>query len=326
MSTSCGRSTRLESDGADGTASVPGPGDFVVRRGESTHSAAEVVAHARRLLDAAPYDAEPLPPRECALLLRGLGFEVTGGELPPLRFTSAATVGAEHARATWALAARERLLEVAGTYGEVIDHRDLADFVQRRSLVRGSATSSGWVGDVLGRVAQECHRRREPLLTSLVVDARGRVGASYATALLTLRGEEPDDVDDQAAHERLDCHRHFGAALPEGGGAPVQLVRRAEPRPKASAREPRRRAAAGARPRAAAPPRSTTGTRRSAEESVAAAPARDRGDLPGPLHGHPAQRSVRLLRVRPVQAHHARMPAAKETARASGSLTSSTGG
>ena len=267
------------SNGSDGTASIPAPDDFVVRRGESTHSAAEVVAHARRLLDAAPYDAEPLPPRECALLLRGLGFEVAGGELPPLRFTSAATVGAEHARATWALAARERLLEVAGTYGEVIDHRALADFVQRRSLVRGSATSSGWMGDVLGRVAQECHRRREPLLTSLAVDARGRVGASYATALLTLRGEEPADVDDQAAHERLACHRHFGAALPEGGGEPVRLVRRAEPRPAVSSRAPSRRAAAGARPRAATPSRSS-GARRSAEESVAAAPPQTAATCP----------------------------------------------
>ncbi len=263
--------------------------DHLLLRGESGYPVEQVVDRAIELVGAPLPDDSPLTSRECALLLRGLGFEVNGAGLPPLRFTSAATVGAEHARATWALAARERLLEVAATYGDSIDYRDLAQFVQRRSLIRsGGSNTSGWIGDVLSRVAHDCHQRRQPLLTALVVDARGRVGASYATALVSLRGEEPDDVDEQAAAERLECHRHFGAQLPADGGVPVQLHRRPEP----VARRAGRAATAGPsgsssstsssgrptprQPRRPAPAprvRSTTTGRRTAEESVAAASA-----------------------------------------------------
>ncbi len=252
--------------------------DYLVLRGEVGYPVHPVMEHARRFAGLSPDDDEPLESRECALLLRGLGFEVTGDALPPLRFTSAATVGAEHARATWALAARERLLEVAATYGDSIDYRDLAGFVQRRSLVRSSAKASSWVGDVLGRVAHECQQRREPLLTSLVVDARGRVGASYATALHTLRGEEPTALDEHAAHERLECHRRFGAQLPPDGGVPVELVRETRPQPRRRA-APRPEPTAARAPRAPRPAgeprtsraRATSGTRRTAEESVVAA-------------------------------------------------------
>lgn len=183
-------------------------------------------------------DGEMLDERDCALLLRGLGFEVAGPSLPPVRWTNAATVGTDHSHATWALAARERLEEAAQEYGAAVRAAELADFVQRRSLIRSSAASTSWLGDVLARVAAGCVERGEPLLSALCVDGRGRVGSSYATALRVLRGETPEDADAHAAEERLACHHHFGAELPEGGGAPTVFVTVAAPRER-STRAPR---------------------------------------------------------------------------------------
>jgi hypothetical protein len=71
---------------------------------------------------------------------------------------------------------------------------------------------------VLTRVAAECARRDEPLLSSLCVTTDGSVGASYGPAVLAATGEAPADPDEHAAQERLRCHRHWGADLPEGGG------------------------------------------------------------------------------------------------------------
>jgi hypothetical protein len=273
----------LASEESEATETASPDSAHRVVRGDRVHDAIEVLDRAYWLAtgDDLADDVDPPSSRDCALLLRGLGFEVAGDDLPPLRFTSAATVGAEHSRATWALAARERLLEVAAVYRDSIDYRDLADFVQRRSLVRTTAHPRSWIGDVLARVASQCVQRREPLLTSLVVDAHGSVGASYATALLELRGEEPDDVDAQAARERLECHRRFGADLPPDGGAPVVL--RPVPTPRRPA-APRTRATAGgsssgrARPsRPAQPKRARVATgRRTAEESVASSAAATR--------------------------------------------------
>ena len=273
----------LASEGSDGTDGAGHDSAHRVVRGGRAHDAIEVLDRAYWLAtgDDLADDVDPPSSRDCALLLRGLGFEVAGDDLPPLRFTSAATVGAEHSRATWALAARERLLEVAAVYRDSIDYRDLADFVQRRSLVRTTAHPRSWIGDVLARVASQCAQRQEPLLTSLVVDSNGSVGASYATALLELRGEEPDDVDAQAAQERLECHRRFGADLPPDGGAPVVL--RPAPTPRRPA-APRARATAGGAPpgrarpaRPAQPKRARVATgRRTAEESVASSAAATR--------------------------------------------------
>jgi hypothetical protein len=218
-------------DGEGGTVATPDTA-YRMERNSRRYDVIEVVDRALWLASGEDMADELDPPdaRDCALLLRGLGFDVLGEGLPPVRYTSAATVGAEHSHATWALAARERLTEVAAVYGSSIGYRDLADFVQRRSQVRTTAHARTWIGDVLARVAEECSRRREPLLTSLVVDAQGKVGASYATALSSLRGDEPADLDAQAAQERLDCHRAFGAELPPDGGSPVVLRPTAAPR------------------------------------------------------------------------------------------------
>ena len=240
-------------------------GDHRLRHGDREYDAAAVVLDAYWLATGAnlEQDGEMLDDRDCALLLRGLGFEVDGPALPPVRWTKAATVGTDHAHATWALAARERLEETAREYNTAVTVAELADFVQRRSQISSSAASTSWLGDVLGRVAAGCADRGEPFLSSLCVDARGRVVSSYATSLRVLRGESPEDVDAQAAEERLACHRHFGAVLPEGGGAPTVFIAQAAPRERAP-RAPRT-------PRAASGP-STTRTRTAAPRAVKAAP------------------------------------------------------
>lgn len=134
-------------------------------------------------------------------------------------YTTAAAVGSEHARAVWALAAREHLIETARTYHAFVTYADLADFVQERSLIRTGQLMHYWIGDVLYRVAQECVERREPLLSSLCVDATGSVGQTYADTVLTLAHEQVDDPDQHAAQERLDCYRRFGAPSPPTGGS-----------------------------------------------------------------------------------------------------------
>lgn len=271
-------------DGEGGAVASPDAA-YRMERNSREYDVIEVVDRALWLASGEDMVDELDPPdaRDCALLLRGLGFDVLGEGLPPLRYTSAATVGAEHSRATWALAARERLTEVAAVYGASISHQDLADFVQRRSQVRTTAHARSWIGDVLARVAEDCSRRREPLLTSLVVDAQGRVGASYATALSSLRGDEPADLDAQAAQERLDCHRAFGAVLPPDGGSPVVLRPTAAPRGarvRATSAKAGARASTGPSTRARTKPepaprrvRAAAAGRRTAEENVVASDA-----------------------------------------------------
>jgi hypothetical protein len=75
-----------------------------------------------------------------------------------------------------------------------------------------------WIGGVLGKVAQECLRRGEPILSSLCVHQNGTVGEGYGIAVKWVYGTAPDDLDDHAANERLACYRHFGAVLPPDGG------------------------------------------------------------------------------------------------------------
>jgi hypothetical protein len=176
------------------------------------------------------------------------------GEQP--RYTTAATVGQEHARATWALAARERLQEVAHDHHAVIGSKELAEFVQRRSLIRTNQPPQYWIGDVLTRVSHDCARRGEPLLSALCVDAKGRVAAGYVVAVELHRGEHVGDADEHAARERLECYRRWGAALPPGGGVPGPVP---DPAPatargsrQASGERPARRTAGTAKPRAKA--------------------------------------------------------------------------
>lgn len=160
----------------------------------------------------------------------------------------AATLGREDAHATWALAARMGLEDVAGSYHETISYGDLADWVQERSRIRTRQQPRHWLGEVLYRTMQDNQERREPFLAALCVDATGHIGAGYVGRVQFLRGgAEPADADAHAATERLDCYRWFGADLPDGGGVPGPLPRAAAPRripgtrPASTPRTPRSR-------------------------------------------------------------------------------------
>jgi hypothetical protein len=200
---------------------------------QRSYDAQAVVAAAHERAVGYPVPDDELPGRDAARLLQVLAFEVQGPELPRLAYTNAATVGPDHARATWALAARELLVETAKRYHAVVRTQDLAEFVQRRSLLRTSQQPQHWMGDVLSRITAECAHRREPFLSALCVDGHGRVGVAYRHAVEQHRGAVYGDLDVQAAEERLECYRHFGATLPPGGGVPA-MPPQAAPRGPAS--------------------------------------------------------------------------------------------
>lgn len=146
----------------------------------------------------------------------------------------AATIGSEAARETWALAARHILADAAAEYHAVITVQELGDAVQQRSRIRTRQAPHYWIGDVLYRVASDCNRRREPLLSALCVRADGTMGDWYADTVLTLRAETVADADEHAAVERLECYRRNGAELPPGGGEPARPARAAGSRARAS--------------------------------------------------------------------------------------------
>jgi len=140
------------------------------------------------------------------------------------RWVNASVIGAEAARATWGLTARERLLTAAKDYHATVSYKELADFVQERSRVRTTQLHMHWIGDVLRRVSVACIERGEPLLSALCVDSRGRVGPGYTVVVEDHRREPLSHADEHAARERLQCYRYFGAALPDGGGVPAMPV------------------------------------------------------------------------------------------------------
>ena len=135
------------------------------------------------------------------------------------KWRNAAEVGADESRREWADAAREVLLGVAGSYHEVITHKDLATEVQDRTGLRTKQLRHYWISDVLGQVSVDCYGGQEPLLSSLCVNAAGSVGERYAQAVRDTYGEEPEDADAHAARERLKCYTHFDADLPSDGGS-----------------------------------------------------------------------------------------------------------
>lgn len=143
------------------------------------------------------------------------------GEADPTEgdWQEASEVGSEVARAAWTIEARDVLLTTARTYREVVTYRELATEIQERTRIRTRQMTHHWVGDVLGRVAQDCADRDEPNLGSLCVNAQGSVGEGYAAAVLAVTGETLEDPDVHASHERLECYRLHGAQdLPDDGG------------------------------------------------------------------------------------------------------------
>jgi hypothetical protein len=167
------------------------------------------------------------------------------------------------ARAAWAEAARPVLLEAAGRYRATVTYQQLATAVQESSGLVATQPMHQWIGDVLGRVTDDCQVRGEPLLSALCISAQGSVGQGYADAVERARGTRPTDPDDHAAHERLDCYRHWNAAgLPSDGGTPLRTAHFAV------ARKPR---AATRTPRAAAPRKTTAAAAKPAVQPKPAA-------------------------------------------------------
>lgn len=138
----------------------------------------------------------------------------------------------------WAPAARAVLVETAGAYGAWITEDELARRVQGATGVTTRQPAHEWVGSVLSRVASEAESLGEPRLASLCVRADLSVGDHVGAA----PGESVQARERQAAQDRLDCYRAFGAMLPEDGGRP-QLTPRTSARPAPARTTPRARPA-----------------------------------------------------------------------------------
>jgi len=137
----------------------------------------------------------------------------------------ASQVGYSVARAAWAEAARPVLLEAAGRYRATVTYKQLAAAVQESTGITSKQLMHQWIGDVLGRVTEECQSQGEPLLSALCVSAQGSVGQGYAEAVEHARGARPNDPDGHAAQERLSCYQHWQAAgLPQDGGTPLRTA------------------------------------------------------------------------------------------------------
>jgi hypothetical protein len=164
-----------------------------------------------------------------AKYLGDLGFDVeraTGK-------VDAADLGLDEARAAWVTAARDVLLEAAGRYRAVVTHKELAAEIQNRTGINTSQQLRLWLAAVLRGVAEDSAARKEPLISSLCVNDAGSVGEVYGAAVLAARGESPDNNDNHAAQERLECHKFFGATLPSDGGAALLTERLAASRSRA---------------------------------------------------------------------------------------------
>src|SRR4051812_19392668 len=109
----------------------------------------------------------------------------------------ASEVGATATREAWSEAARTKLLEAAGSYRALVTYKQLATAVQEISGITTTQPMHQWIGDVLGRVTDECQSRGEPLLSSLCVSVQGSVGQGYADAVEKARGTRPTDPDEQ---------------------------------------------------------------------------------------------------------------------------------
>lgn len=146
----------------------------------------------------------------------------------------------------WTPAARDVLLEAASVYGSWVTEEELARRVQAATGITTKQPADEWVGGLLARVAADAVTRDEPRLASLCVRADLSVGDHAGSA----PGEGVHARERQAAQDRLDCYRAFGAALPEDGGQPQLTPRRSVSR-SAPARRPTRAQAAPRTPRPA---------------------------------------------------------------------------
>lgn len=139
----------------------------------------------------------------------------------------------------WAPAAREVLVETAGVYGAWVTEEELGRRVQDATGITTRQAPDEWVGGLLARVAADAVTRDEPRLASLCVRADLSIGDHAGSA----PGDGVHARERQAAQDRLDCYRAFGATLPEDGGQPQLTPRRSVPRSAPAKRSTRERAA-----------------------------------------------------------------------------------
>lgn len=217
--------------GEDGFLSRHGFGktrEYFLWTNAKAYDAMAIVGVAYGFATGTPAKAAQFPEgREgAATVLHDLGYEVFSTsasskdlpEPPDGPWRDAAEIGIDVARKEWAEAARAVLIETAGRYGAIVTYKQLGGLVRERTGIRTGQLMHYWIGDVLARVALDCAERGEPLLSALCVNASGSVGNGYAQALSQIQGQTPDDHEDHAAEERLACHHHFGAEMPDHGG------------------------------------------------------------------------------------------------------------
>jgi hypothetical protein len=126
------------------------------------------------------------------------------------------------ALAAWTAAALPILERVAHIYHATISYKELGEQVQQSTGIHTRVLLMNWIGQVLGGVSRESHRRGQPMLSALCVHSDGTVGIGYGQAILeNYGGPLPSDLDMHAAEERLRCYQYFGADLPPGGGKPA---------------------------------------------------------------------------------------------------------
>ncbi len=118
----------------------------------------------------------------------------------------------------WSDAALPVLMDTAHVYNAVITYKDLGQAVQERTGIRTRVLLMNWIGQVLERVAAECHRRGELQLTALCVHQNGTVGTGYTGAVGRYGETVPTDPELHAAEVRVTCYRKYAHNLPADGG------------------------------------------------------------------------------------------------------------
>lgn len=174
-----------------------------------------------------------------------------------VRASSGLAIAKDQALVELAKAARDILLEVAGTYRATITYRQLGTDVQRRAAIRCGSTP-GWLVGVLAMVAHVCHRLAEPALTSLVVGHEdGLVGPAFDEVLRTsgLPAAASAQAREQAAAaSRLECYRRYAPGVPEDAEPTLVTVAAAQRTPTVKG-TPRAKAAVKPKPLNADRPR-----------------------------------------------------------------------
>ena len=152
----------------------------------------------------------------------------SGGMVGPMqppgtyRVSDGSRVEFPAAIAAWTSAALPVLERVAGSYHATITYKELGKEVQEATGIKTRVLLMNWIGQILGGVSRESHRKGQPMLSALCVHSDGTVGNGYAEAIAeNYGGPSTADLDMHAAEERLRCYRYFGADLPPGGGTPA---------------------------------------------------------------------------------------------------------